>query len=253
MLLEHVRYGIERGAHAIACDAGSTDSGPFYLACGVPKYARESVKRDLHVMMQVGSEAGIPILIGSCATAGTDAGVDWMCDIVVEIAHELGIAPKIALLYSEQSADVMRQRNDQGKIRPLPPSGKLSNDEISSCEHIVALMGPEPYIQAIEQGAEIVLGGRTTDTAVLAAVPLMRGASVPASWHAAKVAECGGVCTVNPRTGGVLFIVEDEGFEIEPLNLSNRCSPESVSAHMLYETSDPLFLRSEERRVGKEC
>ena len=242
MLIEHVRYGVERGAQAIACDAGSTDSGPAYLARGVSKHVRESVKRDLQVMMQVAREARIPILVGSCATAGTDAGVDWTCDIVMEVAKELGIKPKIALLYSEQSADILRNRNDQGKIRPLPPAGTLANKVLSSCEHIVALMGPEPYIRAIQQGADIVLGGRTTDTAVLAAIPLMRGASVPASWHAGKVAECGGQCTVNPRTGGVIFTVDQDGFDIEPLNRSNRCSPESVSAHMLYETSDPILL-----------
>jgi hypothetical protein len=104
-------------------------------------------------------------------------------------------------------------------------------------------MGPEPYIRALQQGAVIVLGGRTTDTAVLAALPLMLGASVPASWHAAKVAECGAQCTVNPLGGGgVLFTVDNVGFEIEPLALSNQCSPESVSAHMLYENSDPLQL-----------
>ena len=48
---------------------------------------------------------------------------------------------------------------------------------------------------ALAAGADIVLGGRTTDTAVLAAVPLMRGADVAAAWHAAKIAECGGLCT----------------------------------------------------------
>ena len=34
-------------AHAIACDAGSTDSGPAYLATGVAKYSRDSIKHDL--------------------------------------------------------------------------------------------------------------------------------------------------------------------------------------------------------------
>ena len=154
MTIEHVRYGARQGAHAIACDAGSTDSGPSYLACGVSKHVRESIKRDLHVMMQVASEARIPILIGSCATAGTDAGVDWTCEIAMEVANELGIKPRIALLYSEQSTDILKNRNDQGKIRPLPPAGKLVNEVISSCEHIVALMGPEPYIRAIEQGVD---------------------------------------------------------------------------------------------------
>ena len=35
------------GAQAIAGDSGSTDSGPSYLARGVSKINRESIKRDL--------------------------------------------------------------------------------------------------------------------------------------------------------------------------------------------------------------
>ena len=238
----HVEYGIARGAHAIALDSGSTDSGPAYLAKAVSKTNREAIKRDLEVLMAAAHQARIPILIGSCGTAGTDAGVDWTADIAVDVARSLGVAPRIALLYSEQSPAVIMARNAAGKIRPLPPAGPLCDTTITACEHIVALMGPEPYMAALEQGADIVLGGRTTDTAVLAATPLLRGAGAGPAWHASKVAECGGLCTVNPRAGGVLMRVGAEGFDMEPLSPDNQCSPESVSAHMLYENSDPFRL-----------
>ncbi|SUS03397.1 3-methylaspartate ammonia-lyase [uncultured Defluviicoccus sp.] len=239
---DHIAYGVSRGAHAFACDAGSTDSGPSYLARGVSKMPREAVRKELLIVMKAAHDAGVPLLVGSCGTSGTDAGVDWTCEIAVEVARELGITPKIALLYSEIDKELLKQRNAAGKVKPLPPMGALPDAAIDSCDHIVALMGPEPYIRALEQGADIVLGGRTTDTAVLAAIPIMYGKSVAASWHAGKIAECGGQCTVNPRTGGVIFAVDDNGFEIEPLNVANQCSPESVSAHMLYESTDPIRL-----------
>jgi hypothetical protein len=239
---EHIRYGIDAGAHAIAADSGSTDSGPSYLARGVSKMNRESIKRDLDVLMDEASKAKIPLLIGTCGTSGTDSGVDWTRDIAIEVARDLGITPKIACLYSEQTAADLVSKNRQGKITPLPPMGPVTDEVLESCEHIVALMGPEPYMAAVQAGANIVLGGRTTDTAVLAAVPLLMGAGAGPAWHAAKVAECGGQCTVNPRTGGVLMRVGTDKFEIEPLDLGNRCSPESVSAHMLYESSDPYRL-----------
>jgi hypothetical protein len=242
VLAEHVQYGIERGAIAIAVDAGSTDSGPFYLARATSKMIRESIKRDLSILMDAASRAKIPILVGSCGTSGTDAGVDWTCEIAVEIASELGIKPKIALLYSEQSPAEIKKRNDSRDIFPLVPAKPLENYVIDECDRIVALMGPEPYIQAILEGADIVLGGRTTDTAVLAAIPIMNGASKAHSWHAGKTSECGGQCTTNPRMGGVIFSVDDSGFEIEPLNVLNQCTEETVSAHMLYENSDPVVL-----------
>jgi hypothetical protein len=239
---DHIRYGIACGAHAIATDSGSTDSGPSYLARGVSKMNREAIRQDLEVLMGEANRAGIPLLVGTCGTSGTDAGVDWTRDIAIEVAGELGITPKIACVYSEQALAELIRKNREGKITALPPLGPLTDSVIESCEHIVALMGPEPYIAAIAAGADIVLGGRTTDTAVLAAVPLMRGAGAGAAWHAAKVAECGGQCTVNPRRGGVLMRVGKDAFAMEPLDLGNQCSPESVSAHLLYENSDPFRL-----------
>ncbi|MDH6262090.1 acyclic terpene utilization AtuA family protein [Bradyrhizobium sp. BR13661] len=237
-----IQYGLRRGASAIAVDSGSTDSGPSYLARGVSKMNRESIRRDLQILMAEAHAAKIPLLVGSCGTSGTDSGVDWTRDIALEVAAEIGITPKIACLYSEQKADDLIRRNGKGQITPLPPLGPVSDADLKSCEHIVALMGPEPYIAALQAGADIVLGGRTTDTAVLAAVPLMRGAGVAQAWHAAKIAECGGQCTVNPRLGGVLMHVGRDAFEIEPLDSDNQCSPETVSAHLLYENSDPFTL-----------
>jgi hypothetical protein len=239
---QDVAAGVAAGAHAIACDAGSTDSGPAYLATGKPKYARAAVKSDLAILIRAQTEAGIPLLIGSCGTSGCDAALDWTLEIVLEIAREEGLSPRIALLYSEQLPAVLEAKARDGKIRPLPPFGDLDPAVLANCDHIVALMGPEPYIAALEHGADIILGGRTTDTAVLAAVPLWKGAGAGPAWHAGKIAECGGLCTQKAREGGVMIRVGAEAFEIEPLSADNACDPYTVSAHMLYENSDPFEL-----------
>ncbi len=240
---EEVRYGISRGAHAIATDAGSTDSGAAYLALGISKNNRGSVKRDLTILMREAAKAGIPLIVGSSGQAGGDRNVDWTRDIVLEVAGELGLKPRIALLYCEQEKAALKRYNAAGKIRPLPPLGALEDATIDDCDHIVAVMGAEPYIAALAAGADIVLGGRTTDTAVLASYALLKGAPAGPAWHAAKIAECGGQCAVNRLEGaGALISIGPDGFEVEPLSLSNRCSPESVSAHMLYENSNPFLL-----------
>lgn len=237
-----VEAGIAAGAHAIACDAGSTDSGPAYLATGRSKYSRDAIKHDLKILMQAQASSGLPLLIGSCGTSGADLALDWTYDIAREIAAEEGLKPRIARLYSQQDPDGLERANAEGHIRPLAPMTGAEPGVFAGCERIVALMGPEPYIEALKAGADIVLGGRTTDTAVIAAVPLMRGAGAGPAWHAGKIAECGGQSTVNPRDGGVLIRVGAAAFEIEPLSAKNACSPETVSAHMLYENSDPWRL-----------
>lgn len=237
-----VAAGLAAAAHAIACDAGSTDSGPAYLATGRCKYSRAAVKTDLAVLMKARERAGVPLLIGSCGTSGCDSALDWTRDIALEIAAECGLSPRIAVLYSEQRPAGLRDAARQGRIRPLAPLEAVDPEAFERCDHIVALMGPEPYIEALRAGADIVLGGRTTDTAVLAAVPLMHGMHAGAAWHAGKTAECGGLCTVSTRDGGVMIRVGKDHFDVEPLRTSNRCTPYTVSAHMLYENADPFLL-----------
>jgi hypothetical protein len=239
---KELEQGLALGAHALAIDAGSTDSGPAYLATGISKYSRQSTKRDLALLMDARQRSGVPLLIGSCGTSGCDQAVDWTLDIVLEIAREQKAKPKIAVLYSEQNKTVLKEKARKGLITPLPPTKGIDAASIDACRRIVGLLGPEPYIDAIEKGADIVLGGRTTDTAVLAAVPLMHGANPGAAWHAAKIAECGGLCSVNPANPGVMISVDREGFSVAPLDPANRCTPETVSAHMLYENSDPFRL-----------
>jgi hypothetical protein len=239
---EDVARGVAAGAQAIACDAGSTDSGPAYLATGKSKYAREAVKADLRILMRVQAARRIPLLLGSCGTSGCRPALDWTRDIATEIAVEEGLSPRIALLYSDQDPAELEARARAGRIASLPPLRPAEPAPFARCDHIVALMGAEPYIAALKSGADVVLGGRTTDTALIAAVPLMRGAGAGPAWHAGKIAECGGQCTMRPRDGGVLVRIGRDAFEVEPLALANACSPESVSAHMLYENSDPWLL-----------
>ncbi len=240
---EEIARGLEMGAQVIASDAGSTDSGAAYLAKGTSKNTHGAVKRDLTILMAAARKADIPLVIGTCGQAGGDLNLDWTAGIVAEVAEAMGWAPKVALLYSEQDKAALKAANAQGRIRALPPLGALDDATIDGCDHIVAALGPEPYIAALEQGADIVLGGRTTDTAVIASFALMKGVPAGACWHAGKVSECGAVCSVRRVPGsGVIMTIDAEGFEIEPLNTNNCCTVASVSGHMLYENSDPFRL-----------
>lgn len=239
---EALERGVSLGPDCIAVDGGSTDSGPYYLGTGTSKMTRRATKHDLRQLMLARDRLQIPLLVGSCGTCGTDSGVDWMADIAREIAREEGLSARIALVYSEQRPEALLPLLEAGKIAPLDPALPLTRERLLECDHVVGLLGYEPLADAIATGADIVLSGRTTDTAVLSAVPLMRGFPAGASWHAAKTAECGGLCTVQTRQGGVMLTIDAAGFEIEPLHAANQCTPYTVSAHLLYENSDPFRL-----------
>lgn len=240
---EAMERGIALGADVITIDGGSTDSGPYYLGASKPKTSAAAVRHDLRIALRAAASAGIPLLIGSCGTSGTDDGVDWVAGMAEEILQEEGLVLKIARIYSEQSASSLKEALNAGRIHPLPPQGELAAETLESCSHIVGVMGAQPFIDALEAGADVVLGGRATDTAVAAALPIMRGLPAGPSWHAAKIVECGGQCTTNPRSGGVFARIDDDGFEIEPLDLDTACTPISVAAHMLYETTNPYTMR----------
>ncbi|CAN5489233.1 acyclic terpene utilization AtuA family protein [soil metagenome] len=238
-----VERGIELGADIVAIDGGSTDSGPHYLGTATAKTARTAVHRDLAAVLPLARAAGIPVVIGSCGTAGTDAGVEWVHDIAADIARGEGLALRVARIYSEQDPQHLAQALVDRRIRPLDPAGPLEVATLRRCSHIVGLMGHEPIADALASGADLVLAGRATDTALTAALPLARGLPAGPVWHAAKIAECGGLCTTSPRSGGVLVTLDGTGFTIEPLDPDAACTPRSVAAHMLYENADPFRMR----------
>jgi hypothetical protein len=234
--------GVAAGPDVIAVDGGSTDSGPHYLGSGTAKCSVGSLRAELKVLMEARARLGIPLIVGSCGTCGSDAGVDLMRGICEDIARELGQVVRVACIYSQQSADAVKAALAQGRILALQPERPIDAALVDRCTHIVAAMGAEPIIHALEKGAEIVLAGRATDTALMAAVPLMKKVHAGAAWHAGKILECGAMCTTKPSSGVVMATIDDSGFTVRALADGARATPRTVHAHMLYENSNPFVL-----------
>ena len=240
--IEALRRGIKNKPDIISIDGGSTDSGPASLGSGTSKYSRAAIKSEWKTLMQARKEANVPLIIGTCGTCGTNSMVDWMEEITIELAKELGQSLKIAKLYCEQNIEFLKSNFKINKIFPLEPAPTLNVHLLDDLSHVVALAGAEQVIEAINTGADIILGGRTTDTAIISALPLMNGVDPGSAWHGAKIAECGALCSSNPTSGVVLVEFDKTGFNVEAMSASAICSPESVSAHMLYENADPYIL-----------
>jgi hypothetical protein len=235
---EALDRAIAVGPDLIAIDGGSTDSGPSYLGRGVSKYARESTKAEWRGLIEARAKAGCPLVIGTAGTCGTDSTVDWLYDITVEILSELGQSARVARLYSEQNPDAVAK----AALTPLSGAPQVTPEDIAGCTHVVALAGAEQINAALETGADIVIAGRTTDTAIIAALPIARGCDAGAAWHGAKIGECGALCATNPQSGVILVEFDEAGFTITPMAEGANATPHTVSAHMLYENSDPFIL-----------
>ena len=235
--------GMEWGPDFIACDAGSTDPGPDLLASGKCQFAKPAVKRDIKLMLLAARRARVPLIIGSAGTAGGDQNLQWTVDIVGEIAREENIHFRLGIIHSEQDREYLKGKLQEGKIRPLNPAPTLNEEILNRSIHIVGMMGAEPIARALDEGAEVVLAGRASDTSLFAALPVARGFPEGLAWHAAKILECGAACAAIRRSPDCMFAtIGIDQFVLEPPGEELWCTPQSVASHTLYENADPFHL-----------
>ena len=239
----HFRAVLSRDIAFIGCDSGSTDGGPANLGGNKPFFSRAAIKRDLRILVTGARSINVPLLIGSCGGSGGNWNLNWVRDIVNEIAREEGLHFKVALIESEPPREKLIQKYRAGRFRALDPAPDIDEEVLKNADHIVAMMGAEAYLAALAGGADVVLAGRSTDAAIFSAIPVARGFPAGLAWHAAKITECGGACVVKmEKPEGMLCTITDEYFDLEPISPVQQCSPLSVAAHALYETGDPYLM-----------
>jgi len=241
--LESLERGLAMEPDVIAVDAGSTDPGPYYLGEGTSFVSAEAVKRDLYYLVKAVKEKEIPLLIGSAGGAGASPHLEWTLRILEEIQDKLGIKLKVGLIRSDIDKELLARKISEGLYnKPLHPSlDKLSRDTIQESTRIVAQVGVEPFIHLLEDGADIILGGRSVDVAPFAALPWMQGFEKGLSIHLGKILECGAIAA-EPGSGsdGMMGILRTGEFEVFPLNPSRKATLTSIAEHAMYERTDPL-------------
>ncbi|MGY8994506.1 MAG: acyclic terpene utilization AtuA family protein, partial [Rhodospirillales bacterium] len=162
---------LDAGMDFIGCDAGSMDPGPYYLGEGIPFVSREASKRDLSIMLEGAIAHGIPLLIGTSGGGGGEPHLAFTRQLVEEIAAEKGLHFKMAMVHSELGQNYLLKKVRAGKVRPLGPIGELTEDDVRNTHRVVAMMGVEPYHEALKAGAQVILAGRSSDAAIYAAIP----------------------------------------------------------------------------------
>lgn len=224
----------------IGVDAGSTDAGPFYLGSGAWQFGRDAVARDVARLVAARRRAGVPLLIGSAGTSGIDAAVDELLELVEAAVRADGTPVRVAAIYCEPPREMLREALRADRIEPLRPPVALDDATLARAEHVVAMAGTEPLLQALDEGAEIVVAGRCSDASIFAAIPIARGIPPAVAFHAAKVLECGAAATTHRLYPDSLFAtLREDAFTVESPNPDFACTPQSVASHGLYETDSP--------------
>ncbi|MCZ4291518.1 acyclic terpene utilization AtuA family protein [Hoeflea alexandrii] len=237
------RRGLERRPHAIAVDAGSTDPGPYYLGSGISFTDRSAVRRDLKLILEAGRELNIPVIIGSAGGAGAKPHLEWTLEIVREIASASGLRGSLAIINADIDRERVLSAFRENGITPLTPGQALSENDITESSQIVAQMGEEPLIAALQDGADVILAGRSYDPAVFAALPISLGFDRGLALHMGKILECAAIAA-SPGSGSdcMLGTLYRDAFVVEPLSDDRVCTIASVAGHSLYEKSNPYVL-----------
>jgi len=235
---DSLKRGVEMHPDVIGADAGSTDAGPHKLGRGVPDVSQAVTRRDLEMMILAGRELRVPVIVGSAGGSGARTHVEWTWDIVREIAATHGLRLRVAVIFADVAAPVIRAAMCAGKVRPLGPVPPLTDAALSSTASVVAQMGTEPFIRALDHGADLILAGRSCDAAIFAAPAIRAGADRGLAWHMGEILECGAMCAEPGSANDCLLgTVESSRFVLEPTNPARRCTPLSVACHSLYERS----------------
>lgn len=235
--------GIRRKPHVIGVDAGSSDPGPYYLGAGQSFTNRKAVKRDLRYMITAGVRLKVPVIIGSAGGSGAAPHVEWCREIIDEIAREERLSFRMGIVWADiPHAAVIREVRAR-RIESLPFVPRLTEPLVRETGSIVAQMGMEPLIRALDAGCDVVLAGRCYDPAVFAAVPVRAGFDKGLALHMGKILECAAIAAT-PGSGAdcVMGTIRKDCFILESLNPARKFTCQSTAAHTLYEKSDPYHL-----------
>ena len=159
-------------------------------------------------------------VMGTCLDKGikvvTNAGglaPDGCADAVAEVAAKLGLSPTIAYVDGDDLLPRVEDLAAAGSLRPFNEGGDLG--DLSNYVSANAYLGCFGIVEALNNGADIVVTGRVTDAAVVCG---------PAAWHhgwsktdldqlagavvAGHIIECSGQAT----GGNYSFFHEIEGY-----------------------------------------
>ncbi|KAF5520581.1 hypothetical protein CGCA056_v008861 [Colletotrichum aenigma] len=247
---------------AIILDAGSTDSGPEKLALGTMTCPRSAYVKDLTKLLRLVNTFGVQLIFGSAGGDGADEHVVLMQEIIAEISAEKGnedYSFKTISIFSGIDKTIIFDRLKASRITGCGTCvPALTEGDIEATPRVVAQVGPEPFIDAMEADPDfdVIIGGRAYDPAPYVAYSMFQlkrrypnlseqqleerhGGFL----HMGKIMECGGQCSTPKSHGAVATVYQDGVFDVRPIAAESRCTPLSVAAHSLYENTRPDILR----------
>ena len=238
------RIGCESEPDLICADSGSCDVGPVPLGADISSSPRRWQMDDLETMLLASRRLGVPMIVGSAGDTGSNSRVDLFVGIIQDLAEKHRLARfRVGYFYSEVSKDALRRRIVAGdQITGLDGRPRLDLASLEATDHVVAMAGIHPYIDLLDQGADVIIGGRSSDCAIFAAPAIRQGFPEGLAYFYGKVLECASFCA-EPYGGkeSVLGEITMDDVKIAALLPEQRCTVASVAGHAMYERANPFY------------
>jgi hypothetical protein len=239
--LDAFKRGVSLKPHFIGQDAGSTDMGPYYHGTGNTFLPLATYRYDLSTMLAAARELRVPLIIGSALTSGANVSLQQAVELVHDVAREKGYSFRMAIISAEIDKNDLKRRMREAPLESIGPP-PLTPEVVDRCGPIVAQMGVEPFMRALNAGADVIIAGRACDDVIFAAMPMLKGFDAGLALHCGKILECAGLSAVPCDLAEPLIgRVRRDHFEVEPCHPDHRCTTVSVAGHSLYERGDPCL------------
>ncbi len=239
---ESFRLGVDARPDYIAADSGSDDVGPVPLGSDTSTSPLAWQRHDLEQMLLASRKLGVPMIIGSAGDTGSNSRVDLFVRIISELAEKHGLKKfRLGYFYSEVDKEYLRAKIRSGSaIAGLDGYADLTESELDATERVVAMAGVHPFVELLRQGADVIIGGRSSDAAVFAAPAIHHGFPQDNAYYLGKVLECASFCA-EPYGGKetVMGEVSHDDVKVTAMHPPQRCTVASVAGHAMYERSNP--------------
>ena len=168
---ESFQLGVAAAPDYIAADSGSDDVGPVPLGSDTSTSPLAWQRHDLEQMLLASRKLGVPMIIGSAGDTGSNSRVDLYVGIIKELAAQHGLTKfRLGWFYSEVDKAYLRRRMQEGEtVQGLDGYADLVGSELDATDRIVAMAGVHPYVELLRRGADVIIGGRSSDAALFAA------------------------------------------------------------------------------------
>lgn len=235
--------GLDSEPDLICADSGSCDIGPGPLGADTSTSPLAWQTHDLEHMLLGARRLGVPMIIGSAGDTGTNSRVDLFVRIIQDLARKHDLPTfRIGWFHSEVPASLIAERMAAGEtVEGLDGRAPLDAGTLAATDRIVAVAGVHPYLALLDAGADVIIGGRSSDCAIFAAPAIRAGFPEALAYYYGKVLECASFCA-EPYGGkeSVLGEITMQDVKVTALLPEQRCTIASVAGHAMYERTNPF-------------